>query len=155
MGGYNWLLPGHRIGEVTLDRVSRTRSEKNYNSKSDFETRRGGVVNQAFRRQNDSMSQPPLESTHFSINTTNGTTSPINSIPVGTKFPEPTTLTLPTGFLEKNGKAHIPGDPDLDPSSSDSTPNKNNPSNDSNSSKSNKRKPDKNKKPREQKKHDS
>ena len=49
--GSNWLLPGHRIGKVTADRVSRTRPEQNYNPKSDFETRRGGVVNQDFAHQ--------------------------------------------------------------------------------------------------------
>ena len=49
--GSNWVPPGHRIGEVTADRVSGTRPEQNYNSKSDLETRRGGVVNQYFGRQ--------------------------------------------------------------------------------------------------------
>ena len=72
---------------------------------------------------------------------TNGTTSPIDSIPVGTKMPEPTPQTRPTDFptlptdlLEKNGKAHVPGDPDPDPSSSDSSSNESNLSKDSNSS---------------------
>ena len=36
----NWIPPGHLIGEVTLDRMSRTRSEKNYRSKTHLETRR-------------------------------------------------------------------------------------------------------------------
>ena len=93
--GSNWLLPGHSIGEVTADRVSRTRSEQNYNAKTDFETRR---ENQDFGRQNNSMSQPPLESTHVGKNTNNGKTSPIESIPVRTKMPEPTPLTPPTYF---------------------------------------------------------
>ena len=85
--GYNWLPPGHRIVGVTADIVSGKRSETNYYSKSDFETRRGGVVNQDFGRQNNYMSQPPLESTPLCTNTKNGTTSPIESIPVGTKLP--------------------------------------------------------------------
>ena len=55
---------------------------------------------------------------------TNGTTSPIDSIPVGTKTSESKPLTSPTDFPEQNGKARVPGDPDPDPSSSDSSPNK-------------------------------
>ena len=74
------------------------------------------------------MSRPPLELTPFGTKTTNRTTSPIESIPVGTEmsYPIPRTLptdspTLPTESSEKNGKAHVPGDPDPDPSSSDSS----------------------------------
>ena len=67
------------------------------------------------------MSQPTLESTPIGINTTNGTTSPIYSIPVRTKTPEPTPLTQPTELPGKNGKAHVPDDPDPDPSFSDSS----------------------------------
>ena len=36
----NWLPSGHLIGVVTADRMNRTRSEKNYSSKTYFETRR-------------------------------------------------------------------------------------------------------------------
>ena len=36
----NWLPPGHIIGEVTVNRMSRMRSDQNYSSKTDFETRR-------------------------------------------------------------------------------------------------------------------
>ena len=57
------------------------------------------------------MSLPTLDSTPLGTNMTNRTTSPIDSIPVGTKMPDPT----PTYFTEKNGKAHVPGDPDTDP----------------------------------------
>ena len=56
MDGSRWLPPGHRSGGVTTDRVSRAGSGKNYNAKTDFETRRG---NQDFGHQNNSMSQPP------------------------------------------------------------------------------------------------
>ena len=40
MAGSKWLLPGHLIGEVSADRVIRTRLEQKYNPKTDFETRR-------------------------------------------------------------------------------------------------------------------
>ena len=65
------------------------------------------------------MDLPPL-----GTNTTNVTTSPIESIPVVTKTPEPMTLTLTTELIEKNEKAHVPGEPDPDPSSSESSPKK-------------------------------
>ena len=67
--GSNWPPPGHSIGEVKEDRVSRTGSEQNYNTKTDFETRR---ENKDLRRQNNSMSRPPLDSTSLGTNTTNG-----------------------------------------------------------------------------------
>ena len=115
----NWILPDHFIGEVTTDRLSRTISEKNYSAKTDFETRR---ENQCFGRQNSSMSRPPLDSTTLGTNTNNVTTSPIESIPVGTKTTEPMQLkpptyfpTLPKDLSEKNGKAHVPGDLYPDP----------------------------------------
>ena len=38
--GSNWILSGHLIGEVTESRMSGMRSEQNYSSKTDFETRR-------------------------------------------------------------------------------------------------------------------
>ena len=60
------------------------------------------------------MSQPTLDSTPLGTNTTNGTTSPIDSIPVK-KTPEPTPLTRPTELSEQNGKAHVPGEPYPDP----------------------------------------
>ena len=103
------------------------------------------MVDQYFGRQNDSMSRPPLDPTPLDMKNTNGTTSPSDLIPVGTKFPEPTVLTLPTdsptlptGFPEQNGKAHVLGDPDPYPSLSESLSKKSNLSNDINSSKSSK-----------------
>ena len=103
-GGFNWLPTGHIIGEVTADKVSRTRSEQNYSAKTDFETRR---EIQDFGRQNNSMSQPLLESTPLGTKTNNGTMSLIESILVGEEAPElmpmtpPTDLpTLPTDFTE-------------------------------------------------------
>ena len=53
--------------------------------------------------------------------TTNGTTSTIDSIPDRKKTPDLTPLTRPTELPEKNGKVHVLGDPDPDPSSSDSS----------------------------------
>ena len=69
--------------------MSGTISEKKYSHKTDFETRR---ENQDFGRQNISISQPPLDSTPIDNNTTNGTTSPIESIPVRKKTTDPTPL---------------------------------------------------------------
>ena len=46
--GSNWCVPGHVFGEATAVGVSGTRSEKNYSSKTDFETRR---ENQDFGRK--------------------------------------------------------------------------------------------------------
>ena len=79
--GSNWLPTSNCIGEVTLDKVSRTGSEQDYNVKTDFETRR---ENQNFGRQNKSMSRQFLDSTPLG-GTTNRTTSPIESIPVEKK----------------------------------------------------------------------
>ena len=80
------------------------------------------------------------------MNRTNRTTSPIDSIPVGTKTPDPTPLTQPMEFPEKDGKVHLPGDPDPDPSLSDSLSKKSNSLNDSNSSKLKRKNHDKKKK---------
>ena len=80
--GSKYISPVHCIGEITVDRVSRTGSEQNYNAKTDFGTRR---ENQDFGCQNNSMSRPHLESTPLGTNTTNRKTSPIDSIPVETK----------------------------------------------------------------------
>ena len=79
------------------------------------------MVNQYFGRQNDPVSRPPLESIPIGTNMNNRTTSPIESIPVRTKSPEPTPFTLPTDFTEQNGKLYVPGDPDPDPSLPDSS----------------------------------
>ena len=86
--------------------MSRTGSEQDYNAKTDFETRR---ENQYFGRRNNSMSQPPLDSTPLGTNTTNVTTSHIDPIPFRTKTSEPTPLTQPTELPEQNGKAHVLG----------------------------------------------
>ena len=88
---------------------------------------------QDFEQVNISMTRPTLDSTHIGMNTTNGTTSPIDSIPVVTKTPEPMPMTpptdfptLPMDFPEQKGKAHVSGDPDPDLSSSDSSVKKSN-----------------------------
>ena len=96
--GSNWLPPGHCIGKITADRVSKIGSEKDYNAKTNFENR---IENKDFGCQNNVMSLPPLDSTTLGTNMTNRTTSPIDSIPVRTKTPEPTPLTRPTELSEK------------------------------------------------------
>ena len=98
------------------------------------------------------MSQLHLDSTPLGMNMTNGTTSPTDLIPVGTKPPEPTSLTQPTYFPEENGKAHGPRDLDPDPSSLDPSSNKSNSLEDKNYSKSIKKKSNKKKKCRKHKK---
>ena len=140
MDGSNWLPPRRGISKATVDRVSRTEANNHYNFKSEFETRRDKMLDQDFGRQNDPMGLPTVESTPLGTYTTNETTSPMDSIPFGTKNPDPTPLKRPTYFTEENGKAHVPGDLDPDPSLSDSSPKKSNSSNDSNSSKSKKKK---------------
>ena len=65
-----------------------------------------------FGRQIDPMSQPTLESTTLGTNKTNGTTSPVDSIPVGTKMPELIPPALTTDLT---------GNLDPDPSLSDSS----------------------------------
>ena len=91
--GYNWSAPGHVFGEVTVSGISGTRSEQKYNHKTHFATRR---ENQDFERKNISMSQLPLGSTPFGTNTTNIKTSPIDSIQVRKKMPDPMPQTQPT-----------------------------------------------------------
>ena len=124
---------------------------KHYNFKSGFETNRDKVVDQDNGRQNNPMNLSTSDSTPLDANTTNGTTSPINSITVRTKLPKPMPLTLPTdspalpmNFQEENGKSNVPGDLDPDPSFSDSSK-KSNLLNEINSSKSKKKKRDKKK----------
>ena len=91
--GSNWLLPVQDISEAAADRVSGTKAKNHYNFKSEFKTRIDKMVYQYFGRQNDPMSQSTLDSTPLGMNTTNVKMSPIESIPVGTKTPEPTPLT--------------------------------------------------------------
>ena len=150
--GFNWIPSSHSIGEVTADRVSRTGSYQDYNTKTDFETRK---ENQYFWRQNNSISRPPLDSTPLGTNTTNRTISPIDSIPVETKTSYPTPLIRPTEFPQQNGKSHVPGELDPDPSLSDSLSKKSNLPKDINYSKSIKKKRDKKKKRLKHKKHDA
>ena len=119
---FNWIRPRHDIEESTADRVIKMKQKNHYNYKNDFETMR---EIQYFEREDISMSQPTLDSTPIVKNTTNRTTSLMDSIKVGTKTPDPMPLTKPTEFPEKNGRAHVPNDPDPDPSLSDSSLKKN------------------------------
>ena len=79
----------------------------------------------ALDSKNISMSRPTLEYTPNVFNTKDGTMSSIDSILIRTKTPEPTLLTRPTEFPEKNGNMHVPYDPDPDPSLSDRSSKKN------------------------------
>ena len=67
------------------------------------------------------MSRPQLESTPLGTNTTNKITSPMDSITVGTKTSETILLTQPMELSEQNGKVHVLGESDPDPSLSDSS----------------------------------
>ena len=100
----NWLPPVHDISEATADRVREMKSNNHYNFKSEFESRRDKRVNLDFRRQHDPTSQPTLDSTTLGKNTRKRTTSPIDSIPVGTKTLEPAPLTQPTESPEGKWK---------------------------------------------------
>ena len=59
------------------------------------------MVYQYFVCQNNSMSHPHLDSTPLGTNTANVTTSPIDSIPVGTKMLDPKPLTQQNNFQSK------------------------------------------------------
>ena len=164
--GSNWSARVHIFGEVTAAEMSRTRSEQNYSHKTDFESRK---ENQDFGHQNISMSQPPLKSTTFGMNTTRRTISSIESIPIRTKTPEPAPLTRPTYSSTRpmesptrttdpskgRVKAHVPVEPESYSSLSDSSSNKYDLLNDTKYSKSNKKKYDTKKKDQKHKKQDS
>ena len=88
------------------------------------------------------MSQSPLDSTPIDTNTTNAKTSHLDSSPVGTKIPDPKSLTRPTESSKRNVKVNVPEDLYSDPSLSDSSSNKSKSSKDVNSSKLVKKKSD-------------
>ena len=85
--GSHWSASDHVFGESTVVGMSATRSEIDYIYKTDFQNWR---ENRDFGCQNISMSRPHLDSTPIGTNTTNGTTSSIDLIPIGKKTPEPT-----------------------------------------------------------------
>ena len=66
------------------------RSELDYSYKTDFQN---WWENQDFGRKNISMGRPLLDSTPIGANKDNMTMSPIDSIPIKTKTPEPTPQT--------------------------------------------------------------
>ena len=86
--------------EATDDREGRMKAKNHYNFKSEFEIRRDKLLYQYFGCQNDPTSRPPLELIHLGTNTTNGTTSPSDSIPFVKKTPKPMPLTIPTNLPE-------------------------------------------------------
>ena len=82
----------HIFGETTV--VGDSLSAKlDYNYKTDFEIWK---ENKEFKRQNVSMSQPPLGATHVGTNASNAKILTLDSTPVGTKTPDPKTQTLTT-----------------------------------------------------------
>ena len=62
------------------------------------------------------MSLPPLGLTPIGTNTTNVTNSQLELTHIGTKTTYPTPLTRPMEFSKQKGKAHVPEDPESDPS---------------------------------------
>ena len=56
MHGSGWLPCSHFMSESTAARVSGMKANNHNNFKSEFETRRGKVVDQYFGHQNDPMS---------------------------------------------------------------------------------------------------
>ena len=123
--------------------MSSTRSELYYSFRTDFQNWKG---NQDFGRQNISMNP-------IGTNTTKGTTSPIDSIPVRTKTPHPTPRTQPTELStqptdpsKRKEKAYLPADPESNPSFSDSSSSESDFSGDSSYRKSKEKKRNTNKK---------
>ena len=105
------------FGEATAVVMSVARSYQEYSYKTDFEIWR---ENQDFGSQFFLMSRPPLKSTPIGTNTKNAMMSQLDLTPIGTKNPEPTSLTRPTELLKRKGKVHVPEEMESDPSSSDS-----------------------------------
>ena len=89
----HWSALDHVFDEATAVGTSTTRSGQDYSYKTDFQIWR---ENQDFGRQNNSMSRPPLDSTHIRTNTTSVKMPQLDLIPIGTKNPEPTPQTQPT-----------------------------------------------------------
>ena len=92
------------------------------------------------------MSQPSLDSTTIGTNTTNITTSQLDSNHIGTRTQYPTPLTRPMDSSKRKGKLHVPEDPESDPSLSDSSSNESDLSDNSKYSKSKSKGRDTNKK---------
>ena len=62
-----------------------------------------------------------MDSTTIGTNTKNVTMPQLESIPIGTKTPDPTPLKQPTESSKLKGKAHVPEYPESYPSLSDSS----------------------------------
>ena len=116
--GPHCYAPDHVFGEATASVMSGTRSELDYSYKTDFQNWR---ENQDFGRQSISMNQLPLDPNTIFTDTTNGTTLPIDLIPIGTKTPDPTPQTRPSDSSKRKGKVHVPENPEIDPSLSESS----------------------------------
>ena len=108
----HWSAPDHVFGEATAVGMSAANSDHDYSYKTDFEIWR---ENQEFKRQNKSLSRPPLDSTTIGTNTTNVTMSHLESTPIETKMPDPKPLTQPIFLSKLKGKSHVPEYLDSDP----------------------------------------
>ena len=86
----HWSAPDHVFGEDTAVRMSKSKSDHDYNYYTDFSIWR---ENREFEHQNISMSQTPLELTPIGMNTKNTKLSHLDSTPIGTKTSEPKLLT--------------------------------------------------------------
>ena len=89
-----------------------------------------------------------MDSTPNGTNTTNVTTSKLDSTLIGIKNSDPTPLKRPTESSKRKGKGHAPEDPESDPSSSDSSPSESDSYDDRKYSKSKRRRYDQMKKKR-------
>ena len=99
--------------------MSAPKSDKDYNHKTEFKF---WEENKKFERQNNLMSQPPLDLNPFGKNMTNSKMSHLDLTPVGTKNSDTnplTQLTKSSKCKEKAVKWYVPEDPESDPSSSD------------------------------------
>ena len=101
------------------------------------------------------MSPPPLELTPIGKVATNARKSHLDSTHVGAKTLDPKPLKLPIDSSKRNGKEHVPEDPESDRSSSDSSSVISNSSDDNKYIKSKSKRHDKKKNHRKRMKQDS
>ena len=84
-------MPDHLFGGTTAVGVSEAKSDYDYNYNTGFQNWK---ENKEVECQSISLCRPPLNSTIIGTNTSYGKLSLLESGPVGTKNPDPQTLTL-------------------------------------------------------------
>ena len=94
-------MPDYFFGETTAVGVSETKSDYDYNYKTEFQIWK---EYKEIEHQNMLMSWPPLESISIGMNVSNADISHLDSTPVGMKTPDSKTLTLPTEFFKRQQK---------------------------------------------------